>query len=444
MSLPPERSIASFDSASALLTALALALEGREFAYLGQSPLKARLVRASGALPAPLRRRVYALASGREGVAPERLAEVDLERVADWVVDRYRGPRFAGVLIGSSNGALSHLAAACGLPWLPQTLLVPVRRPGADPEDAAGALAFGERHAGALLDANKGVLLHHMHDPNQDELSTSQMGYFRTKWAELPASYRRFIEERLAPGAPVVVVRDTSTWPVTRVGERHVFQLGAQGGMSAEEYLAAPGAPAADDTAPEAEWGFAGPLLDGLVEQAQRRSHPVVEVRFEHPQTPSAAVADTVRSWKRSRGEPAQRLLVSSFIVHDPWRTLASGSVPFWTFFPTQRAALDLAGYLGREQYDEVGVMLFSHGVRSTGLVEAESWQRLAGRARVRGELLGADPDRFPADFATFAHYTDALRKLPVSHRPWRPLSLDDALSGLASAPGLSYRYRYG
>jgi hypothetical protein len=242
----------------------------------------------------------------------------------------------------------------------------------------------------------------------------------------------------------VVVVRDTSTWPVTRVGERHVFQLGAQGGMSAEEYLAAPGAPAADDTAPEAEWGFAGPLLDGLVEQAQRRSHPVVEVRFEHPQTPSAAVADTVRSWKRSRGEPAQRLLVSSFIVHDPWRTLASGSVPFWTFFPTQRAALDLAGYLGREQYDEVGVMLFSHGVRSTGLVEAESWQRLAGRARVRGELLGADPDRFPADFATFAHYTDALRKLPVSHRPWRPLSLDDALSGLASAPGLSYRYRYG
>lgn len=408
MSLPPEKAIASFDSASALLTALGRALEGRDFPYLGQSRLAASLVRASTVLPLGLRRRVYARASGREGVRPNRLGEVDLERVADWVVGRYRGARFPGLLIGSSNGAITQLAAACGVPWLPQTLLVPVRRPGADPQDAAGALAFGERHAGRLLDANKRVLLHHMHDPNQDELSTSQMAYFRVKWADLPASYERFITERLEPGAPLVVVRDSSTWPVTRIGERHVFQLGAQGGMTPEEYLAAPGAPAADDTAAEAEWGFADPLLDGLLELAQRHDHPLVEVRYDHPQTPAAAVADTVRAWQLARGEAGQRLLVSSFIVHDPWRTLASGSVPFWTFFPTQQAALDLAGYLGREEYDEIGVMLF------------------------------------PADFATFARYTSALRRVPVSHQPWSPLPLHDALAGLTAGHGMSYRYRYG
>jgi len=76
--------------------------------------------------------------------------------------------------------------------------------------------------------------------------------------------------------------------------------------------------------------------------------------------------------------------------------------------------------------------------------VQAESWQRLAGRARAKGELLGVDPDRFPADFATFARYTAALRRLPVSHQPWPPLPLHDALAGLAAGRGMSYRYRYG
>lgn len=33
-----------------------------------------------------------------------------------------------------------------------------------------------------------------------------------------PDAYRRFIGERLAPGAPVFVVDDASDWPVTRVG----------------------------------------------------------------------------------------------------------------------------------------------------------------------------------------------------------------------------------
>ena len=438
MTRAPGKAVANFDSATALLAGLARALDGREFDYLGQSAVKAALVRAGPVLPRGLRRRVYAVASGREGVPPERLGEVDLERVAGWVTDHYHGERFPGLLLGSSNGAVTHLAAACGLPWLPQTLLVPVRRPGADPEDAGAALEFGARHAGRLLEPNPGVVLHHMHDPNQDELSTSQTTYFRVKWATLPSSYRRFIDERLEPGAPVIVGRDTVSWPVTRLGDRHVFQLGACGGMSPEEYLAAADAPAADETAPEAEWGFFEPLLDPVEEVAAKTGHPVVELTYEHPQTPAGPVADTLRAWQRAQGGPAQRLLVSSFIVHDPWRTLASGSVPFWTFFPVQRAALDLAGYLGREEYDEIGVMLFSHGARSRGLVGARSWERLARRARVRGELLGVDPDRFPADFAVFAHYTDALRRLPITQPHWRPLAVPDALSELAAGPGIT------
>jgi hypothetical protein len=313
-----------------------------------------------------------------------------------------------------------------------------VRRRGADPADMPAALEFGTRHGPALLAHNPRVELHQMQDANQDALSGSQMAYFRVKWISLPPAYQRFLDECLEPGAPVVVVRDTSTWPVTRVGDRHVFQVGAQGGMAPEDYLDAPGVPAPDQTAAEAEWGFAEPLLDGLREAARDTGHPVVELRYGHPQDPAAAVADVLRSWTRRRGGAAQRLLVSSFVVHDPWRTIATGSVPFWTFFPVQSAARDLSDYLASTSYDDVDVLLFSHGVESRGLADAQTWQRIAEHARRRGRLLGVDPRAFPADFAVFARYTSALRSLPDGGLPWSPLSVDDALSGLRSAKELS------
>jgi hypothetical protein len=424
--------VASFDSASAFLGSLAGALGHRDFPYLGQSRFKVPAVFASQFLPEPLRRRAYAIASGREGVRPGRLGGIDLEQVAAWVVGKYPPGPVPAVFLGSSNGALTHLAAACGVPWLPQTMLVPVRRPHADPQDYRAALEFGERHGPALLDANSGVELHHMHDANQDALSASQMAYFRVKWRRLPEAYERFLHERLPPSGPVVVVRDGSTWPVTRIGDRQVFQLGAQGGMTTEEYLAEPGAPSPGELAAEAEWGFADELLDSVREWADRERRRVVEIRYDHPQAPAAAVAETMRRWLEGRGEPAGRLLVSSFVVHDPWRTITTASVPFWTFFPVRQAAVDLAAYLDHVGYDDIDVMLFNHGTRSRGLADVRTWQELAGRARVRGRLLGADPTAFPADFAGFGRYAKALRSLPDATRPWSPLGVDEALAGLS------------
>jgi hypothetical protein len=109
--------------------------------------------------------------------------------------------------------------------------------------------------------------------------------------------------------------------------------------------------------------------------------------------------------------------------------------VPFWTFFPVCRAAVDLGAYLDRVAYDEIDVMLFNHGTRSRGLAEVRTWQELAGRARVRGRLLGVDPTAFPADFASFARYAKALRSLPEATRPWSPLAVHEALAGLTSDP---------
>lgn len=434
----PEKAFAGFDSAGALLLALAWALDGEPFPHLGQSPLKAVPVRASALLPRALRCWAYAVASGSEGNATSRLADIDLGAVADWVTGRYPERRYPAVMVGSSNGALTHLAAACGIPWLPQTMLVPVRRRGADPDDMQAAMDFGARHGPSLLAHNPGVVLHQMQDGNQDALSGSQMAYFRVKWTTLPPAYERFLEQRLQPGAPVLVLRDTSTWPVTQVADRHVFQAGAQGGMTSGQYLELPGAPTPDGTAAEAEWGFAEPLLGALHEWSRRSGHPVVEVCYAHPQHPAGPVADVVRAWTRGRGGAGQRLLVSSFVVHDPWRTITTGSVPFWTFFPVQDAAQDLSDYLRRSPYDEVDVMLFSHGAVSRGLADATTWQRIAEQARRRGRLLGVDAKAFPADFAVFARYDSALRSLPEADLPRPPLDLPDALAGLSASHRIS------
>ena len=251
--LRPRDVVALFDSATVLHGALAAALRGEPFPHLGNGQLAAAAVRVGGRLPWALVRRVYTRVGAAEGIDPDRLGEVDLAAVADWLVDGYPRRRYPAALVGSSNGALAHLAAALQVPWLPGTVLVPVTRVG-DPQRPVDALGFGERVAPRLLDANPDVVLHHMHDPVQDELMVARMTHFRTKWRTLPDSYARFLAA-LAPGAPVVLVEDTSAWPVVRVGDRHVFQAGAQGGLEPAEYLRRPHTPAPDAEAPEAESG---------------------------------------------------------------------------------------------------------------------------------------------------------------------------------------------
>jgi hypothetical protein len=101
------------------------------------------------------------------------------------------------------------------VPWLPDTVLVPVARVG-DTDHPDQAMEFGRSVAPALLDRNPDIVLHHMHDQLQDVLMAERMSYFRVKWCRLPDAYAAFVENHLAPGGTVVVVNDSSSWPVTR------------------------------------------------------------------------------------------------------------------------------------------------------------------------------------------------------------------------------------
>ena len=125
----------------------------------------------------------------------------------------------------------------------------------------------------------------------------------------------------------------------------------------------------------------------------------------------------------RQRGLPADRLLVESFILLEPWLALATGSVPFWLVFDTEPSLAAIHRYLDTAgSLDEIRMSLFSHGVESVGLPTIGQWRTVLQRAGKLGSFLGVDEQTFPRDFATMARYHQVLAQ--VRNRYPMPCSL--------------------
>ncbi|MEU8804529.1 hypothetical protein [Spirillospora sp. NPDC048819] len=448
----PARQVAEFDSATAMLRVLARFLDGRDAPLLGimpgylETPMAA-LLRAVVRLPRRVTEKAYALSGWAEAVSPQHAGDIRSDALAEWIVSHYPRRRYPAVLIGSSDGALIHLAAALGIPWLPQTVLIPMRRRGGHPDDSCEGLRLSEPAGHALVGANPDLVLHHMHDANQDRLMIAGMSYFRVKWRRLPAAYRDFLRGCLAPNGTVIVTECELRWPTTQVGERYVFQHGAYGGVTAQEFhegsprladfLARSGspqrswrAPAPDGNSPEAEWGFDRSLLADL---ADFRTH---RLKFPEPQALSPAIADLYRAWYHQRGIPDTRLFASCFLLLEPWWTLRTGSVPYWLTFNTESSRRELLEYIAdTDPYDEIRLTLFSNGVPALGQAPVSAWREVLTRARTHGTFTGVDTAVYPRDFAAFARmHQDLSRVRPVHPMP-DPLDVDFALEFLARHP---------
>jgi hypothetical protein len=458
----PGRAVASFDSATGMLRALSRFLAGQDTPLIGQAPaawepLLSGVLGGVNRLPSGIADRIYALSGVSEAVPRRRIGEVRSEELASWVVDHYPRRRYPVIFVGSSNGALIHLAAALGVPWLPQTLLIPVRRRGVHPDDAAGEMRAGLEPGRALLDANPDLTLHHMHDPNQDRLMITGMSYFRVKWRRMPEPYRRFVRDCLAPGGVLIAVDCGLRWPTTRISDRHLFQFGALGGATIREYheggprvrellarYRSPrlrwDPPAPSGESPEAEWGFEPELLADLGDLAAEQHGDLRRLGFADPERLSPAIADLYRSWYADRGLPDTRLLGESFLLIEPWWTLRTGSVPYWLVFNTEASWHALRDYLASAApYDEIRLMLFSHGADSIGLASIDDWRHLTKHARKIGALAGVDPDAYPRDFASLARAHRAVAQVRDLHPMPPPMKWDMAESALRQHPQVSW-----
>ncbi|MDQ2077196.1 hypothetical protein [Marinimicrobium sp. ABcell2] len=434
--------LADFDSASAMLRATSNILNGKDFPTLGQPPALTPLVRSVNLLPRSAREQIYALGGAFEGQWPTKLHTISAEAVAEWAAARYPQRPYQAVMVGSSNGALVHLAAALDLPWLPQTSMIPVRHFATDPDDPKSAMEFGKRFGPALLDANPEWQLHHMHDANQDRLMVRHMDYFRVKRLNLGRAYERFLTSRLPEGGTIILVDCQRKWPTTRINEHHVFQHGALGGATEHEFMEGServeeylhrydsdvrrwDGPEPNDESPEAEWGFEQALREDVLRFAAKHGYKVKRLSFYEPEHTSPLVADFYRDWYRLRGLKANRLLVESFISMEPYWALRTGSVPFWMKFNMEPSVECVEKYLDNsEPFDEINLMLFNNGVEAAGFPQIDRWKKVLERARRRGRFIGVRPDLHPRDFGALARYHTDMKKLAPRYPIPGPLPL--------------------
>ncbi|MDQ3938415.1 MAG: hypothetical protein M3253_07015, partial [Chloroflexota bacterium] len=251
-----------------------------------------------------------------------------------------------------------------------------------------------------------------------------------------PDAYKAFLRRNLPRGSTIFLSECQRLWPVTEVGDRHLYQFGALGGATPDEffgggprvheYLERYGShkrawdpPAPTALRPEAEWGFEPAIRESVYDLAEEMGWKVRRVIFSEPEHLSPLVADLYRDWYARRRIRTNRLVIQSFLQVEPWWTLRTGSVPFWMKFQMEPSLEWVNAYLdGAEPYDDIRAIMMNHGVESVGLPSVADWERVLDRATERGAFLGLKPDEFPFDLEHFARYHDAFQTEIPSRYP--------------------------
>jgi hypothetical protein len=441
--LPPQFT-AGFDSGAGFVKALGNYLKGQDFKGVGVAPPIEPLADLVNNLPKQIRETLYVKSTGMEGIPAEDLGQINAEEFFKAVTDIYPKRKYPAIMIGSVSGAMVHLAAAMGIPLLPQTFLVPVKRPGhLSLDEPKRIMDWALKPAAALLRNNPHLKLHHMFDPSQDRLTLEKITYFRLKMMRMDLEYERFILNNLEEGGTILVSDCTRKWPVTTINDRHIFQFGALGGASEEEFMNGGervakflehynshvrrwDAPETDREQAEAEWGFDPILMKDIQRVARGNNYKLNTISFEEPEHPSPFVAELYRWWYKQKGVLSNRLVAESFFMHEPYWVLKTGSIPFWMKFNMEPSAEWLEQYLKiADSYDEIFLMLFSHGVEAIGLAGVKRWKKVISQAKKEHDFLGVTIENFPQDLGSMIKYNaDFKKKIASRYNFHLPLNL--------------------
>jgi hypothetical protein len=450
-----QRKITQYDSSTAILHALSLYLQDKDFIGVGVTPTTPPWIGTLiNAIPQQSRLAFYRFTGWKEALPKKDLTDLTTEDMARWAVSKYAPVKYPALLFGSSNGAVAHLGAALQAPWLPQTFLTAVRRE-LPADEIKKDIVWGKEIIKPVLDANPNLAAHQMHDPLQDRLMVRCMGYFRLKLLAWEKAYQQFAQTQLEPQAPMISIECRYPWPVYQVQERHTFQLGGFGGLSAHEYLEGGEkvrtfleniqAPVRkwDTFAPncdlsEAEWGFREELFHSAKKFAQENGRALYRLIFDHPEGLSPFIADLYDWWYRKRGIESNSIFLESFGLIEPRRTILSHSIPLWLAFNTDVSAKLAEDYLRYRPFDYIFLMLMSNGVKEgIGLTTIDRWRAILKQAKIKGDFIGVDSAQYPLDFGIFLKYhSEILKKMSFYPHVPQPLSFDELEEFIQLHPG--------
>lgn len=429
-----------FDSSSAMLFSLGYLLNGNEQAVGLPPKLPSILGLMLNSLPMNTREDIYTFAGLIEGLSRKNIDIIESEDISSYAIEQYPSRKYPAVMLGSSNGAATHLCAAMKIPWLPQTVLIAIRR-NLGPDDLKKDMEWGKKVGEKILAKNSDMQLNQMHDPVQDRLMVSKMSYFRAKKIKLGKIYENFLKENLIPGGTIYLCECGLSWPVTKISDRHFFQVGGLGDLDPAEYLEGSDrireflglqgsrlkkwdTPKIDQKAPEAEWGFAPGLLEDVERFAEKEGFRVTRIIFDHPEDLSPFVSELYKYWYKERGISSSRLLIECFALLEPLWSIKTGTIPFWLAFNTMRSFRAAQRYLESvEPFEEIFIILLSNAVRGVGIAGIEKWKTLLKRARKTGDFIGLDEKEFPVDLGSFIRYhSDFKHKIRERLDPPAPL----------------------
>ncbi|MFP4472533.1 MAG: hypothetical protein ACLFPX_01510 [Candidatus Omnitrophota bacterium] len=448
--------IIQFDSSTAMVNALARHLQEKDFPLVGMGDdLPAWVGEAFNTVPSKIRKMLYSWSGWVDAIPAKGLAEIQGEEISRWITDLYSAQQYPGIMFGSSNGAVIHICAALGMPWLPQTFLVASRR-FIDPDEILKDIEWGAGAITPFLKNNPDMQANQMHDPIQDRLMIQKMGYFRIKRRALGETYQSFIRDRLADDAPLISVECRYAWPQLQVSDRHRFQLGGLGAVDPYEYLEGSdrvraflkkvGAKAdhwktfqPTDEYPESEWGYVPEAVEDMKRFASENGVPLTRLVFDEPEDISRFTADLYEWWYAQRGVQWKSLLVENFGLLAPFDTVKASAIPFWLAFNTMDSYHRICKYLSEhEKFVNIYLMLMSNGMaEGIGLTPIEEWHKILDQAERDGQFIGVNEREYPLDFGTFIKYNhDLKKKIPQHDGLPDPLSWDEFLEFAASREG--------
>ena len=420
--------VVPFDSGTRVVREVAEALTGTGRSILECYPPGSELFLGLVSL-LPERARIAVIDWGMRlslGENPDRAAEVSAEDLADWCVSQYpaHDVRYPAIVIGSPNGAVAHLAALLGAPFLTTSFGLAFRHETIEADDLNAYTDFASAAAAGIVAANPGtdfeVACHY--DPIHDRSMVEVVSFLRIKLHEVPPAYEEFIRDTLAPGGKLILVDCGYEWPQIPLGERVFLQIGGLGAVTPEAYLAEQsiGSPLLRR---ESEWGCPTPFADAVRALGSNHDFTVLEIHFDHPGGYSALAYEAYLSCRSVRSE---MLLIDTFNHQNPRTNLETGIPALWLPFNTLDALDIIDEALGGTDLETILLAPLPSFAQADDTTSLETWEEtLLPYGSV--EIIGTRAGKFPADPLGPYRLSRDLRRLRRTLQLPEPIRLDPA-----------------
>lgn len=421
------------DSAAVALAASQFVLRQRHFDPFPQTTIIRLLTRILNRLPAQMRIGIADFISASIGRPKTGIDKLDPIAAAKWVVDGYPSDRYPGCIVGAPGLAATFLSGLTGFPFLPQPLLYNARR-DMKLDDAQAYLDAGLELAEPLLAKYPDIEATIHYDPVHDRFLIKRLVFMRLKFLTLPPAYRTFIEKRLIPGSPVIILDCNYQWQRAEISKNCFYQLGGLGGFTPDDYIdEVPvlkdyrkdwGAPSsaswkidrAYTSGPESEWGSTGTFSDEAEECCSGSDHQAIRVAHDHPEDLSRMVFNLYRNcWQGSTGP--RDVYLGVFTHTEPRFPLVTGCLPLWVPFITEESYHFVYDTL-KEWHERDSITEPSGSVYMTlhpsfcsppDIVRLENWRTLLNEFFENVYFPGTDPGRHPSDLGCYVAMYPAI-----------------------------------